>query len=68
MFGGIGGGEWLVLLAVLFVVIGPKSLPKAVRSLGRYYAKFRRIAENFRRELLDLDRESGEDIERKFPQ
>lgn len=67
MFDGVGGGEWLVLLAVLFVVTGPKSLPKAVRELGRCYAKLKRMAEHFRRELLDMEREQG-DIESKFPQ
>lgn len=67
MFDGVGGGEWLVLLAVVLVVTGPRSLPKAVRELGRYYAKFRRMAEHFRRELMDMEQEPG-DIESKFPQ
>lgn len=67
MFDGVGGGEWLVLLAVVFVVTGPKSLPKVVRELGRYYAKIKRIAEHFRRELLDMEKEAV-DIESKFPE
>ena len=67
MFDGVGGGEWLVLLAVLLVVTGPKSLPKVVRELGRCYAKFRRMAEHFRRELADMEQDTV-DIESKFPQ
>ena len=67
MFSGIGGGEWLVLLAVLLVVSGPKSLPGAVRSVGRWYARFRRMAENLRREILDMGA-SRPSIDDKFPQ
>ena len=54
---GGGAGEWLVLLAVLLVVMGPKRLPSVIRSFGNHYAKFRRMADNFRRQLMDMDTE-----------
>jgi len=50
-------GEWFVLLAVALVVVGPKRLPQAARNFGRCYAKFRRAAEGFRRQLFELDAE-----------
>ena len=57
IFDSIGFGEWFVLLAVVLVVVGPKRLPSAARTFGQYYAKFRRAAENFKRQLLDMDTE-----------
>ena len=50
---GIGLPELLVVLAVALVVLGPKRIPGAARSLGRGLAEFRRatsgIAEEFQR-------------------
>ena len=62
IFDSVGAGEWLVLLAVLLVVIGPKNLPSTLRKMGNYYAKFRRAADSFKRQLMDMDRE----FERSF--
>jgi len=57
IFESVGAGEWLVLLAVLLVVVGPKRLPSTARKFGQYYSKFRRAAEGFKRQLLDMDTE-----------
>ncbi|MBO7720937.1 MAG: twin-arginine translocase TatA/TatE family subunit [Kiritimatiellae bacterium] len=57
IFDGVGAGEWLVLLAVLLVVMGPKRLPATARKIGSYYSKFRRAADNFKRQLMDMDYE-----------
>ena len=57
LFDSVGVGEWFVLLAVVLIVCGPKRLPQAARTIGQYYAKFRRAAENFKRQLMDLDTE-----------
>ena len=62
IFDSVGAGEWLVLLAVLLVVIGPKRLPSTARKIGSYYSKFRRAAESFKRQLMDMDLE----MEREF--
>ena len=62
VFDSVGAGEWLVLLAVLLVVIGPKNLPSTARKIGAYYSKFRRAAEGFKRQLMDMDLE----MEREF--
>ena len=57
IFESIGVGEWVVLLAVLLVVVGPNRLPSTARKFGQYYAKFRRAAEGFKRQLLEMDTE-----------
>lgn len=50
-----GFGEWLVLLAVILVVAGPKRLPTIARRIGRMYGKFCRAAEGFKRELFEIE-------------
>jgi Tat protein translocase TatB subunit len=62
IFESAGFGEWLVLLAVALIVIGPKRLPEAARKFGQNYAKFRRAAENFKRQLLDADTQIGQSV------
>ena len=62
VFDSVGAGEWLVLLAVLLVVVGPRRLPSAVRQFGFYYSKFRRAAENFRRQLMEMDAELEREV------
>ena len=62
LFDSVGAGEWLVLLAVLLVVIGPKNLPSTARKIGAYYSKFRRAAESFKRQLMDMDLEMEREI------
>ena len=57
VFDSVGAGEWLVLLAVLLVVMGPKRLPSVIRSFGNHYAKFRRAAESFKRQIMEMDTE-----------
>ena len=52
---GIGFGEWIVLLAVILLVVGPKRLPLTARAFARHYARFRRAAESFKRQILDMD-------------
>lgn len=57
IFDSVGFGEWFLLLAVVLIVVGPKKLPSAARTIGGYYAKFRRAAEGFKRQLLDMETE-----------
>lgn len=57
VFESVGAGEWLVLLAVLLVVMGPKNIPATMRKIGNYYSKFRRAADSFKRQLMEMDYE-----------
>ena len=64
IFDSVGAGEWLVLLAVLLVVMGPKRLPATARTIGAYYSKFRRAAESFKRQIMDMDYEMERELEK----
>lgn len=57
IFDSVGIGEWLVLLAVLLIVVGPKNLPSTARKFGKFYSKFRRVAEDFKCQLMMMDAE-----------
>lgn len=54
-FDSVGFGEWVVLLAVLLVVVGPKRLPALARQLGHFVARLRQMANAFSRELMSMD-------------
>jgi Sec-independent protein translocase protein TatA len=55
LFDSVGFGEWFMLLAVVLIVVGPRRLPSVARNLGQYYSRFRRAADNFKRQLMDMD-------------
>ncbi len=57
IFDSVGFGEWFILLAVVLVVVGPRRLPSVARTLGQYYSRFRRAADNFKRQLMDMETE-----------
>ena len=44
----IGASELLLIVVVAVVVIGPKDLPLAMRTAGRWIAKIRRVSNHFR--------------------
>ena len=56
-FDSVGGGEWLVLLAVVLIVIGPKNLPAAARKMGQVLSQLRRAADEFKRQIMTMDQE-----------
>ena len=54
----IGWSELLVIAVVAIVVVGPKELPKLMRSFGFYAGKLRLAAAEFRRQFDDAMREA----------
>ena len=58
-------GEVMVIGAVALIVIGPKDLPKALRTLGNMTAKVRRMAAEFQSQFNDAMREAELDEIRK---
>src|SRR5262245_15992877 len=54
----IGWSELLVIAVVAIVVVGPKELPKLMRSIGFYAGKLRRAAADFRRQFDEAMREA----------
>lgn len=63
IFDSVGGTEWLVLLGVVLIVVGPKNLPSAARTLGSVMSKLRRAADEFKRQLLTMDEEFKKGVE-----
>lgn len=55
----INGGEWLVLLLVAILVVGPERLPQYAEQLGAWVRRARRFAKDAR---ARVDDELGEDV------
>lgn len=54
----IGWSELLVIGVVLIVVVGPKDLPRMLRTFGKTMTQFRRMAGDFRRQFDEALREA----------
>ena len=61
----IGWSELLVIAVVAIVVVGPKELPRLLRTFGRYAGKLKRAASDFQHQFEDAMRESELDEMRK---
>ncbi len=54
----IGWSELLIIAVVAIVVVGPKDLPRLMRTFGHYAGKLRRAAADFQRQFEDAIRET----------
>jgi sec-independent protein translocase protein TatB len=50
--------ELLVIIVVALVVVGPKDLPKLMRTAGQWAGRARAMADQFRRSFDDIARQS----------
>jgi TatA/E family protein of Tat protein translocase len=48
---GIGPGEMIVLLVVLLIAVGPKSMPAFMKAVGRGLREFRRATDDLRQQV-----------------
>ena len=63
----IGAAELLVIIIVAVIVIGPKDMPLAMRTAGRWIGKVRKVSAHFRTGLDAMVREAElEDMEKKW--
>lgn len=63
----VGASELLMIAIVAVVVIGPKDMPMALRTAGRWIGKMRKVSNHFRSGLDAMVREAElEDMERKW--
>ncbi|MEN7536512.1 Sec-independent protein translocase protein TatB [Aurantiacibacter flavus] len=63
----IGAAELLVIVIVAVIVIGPKDLPLAMRTAGRWIGKMRKLSSHFRSGIDAMVREAElEDMEKKW--
>ena len=61
----IGWPEFALILIVALLVIGPRDLPKALYTVGKWMRAARRVASDFQRHVDDMIRESElEDIKK----
>jgi sec-independent protein translocase protein TatB len=63
----IGALELLVFVIVAVLVIGPKDMPAAMRTAGRWIGKIRKVSAHFRTGVDAMVREAElEDMEKKW--
>lgn len=63
----IAPSEMLLTVIVAVVVIGPKDLPLAMRTAGRWLGKMRRVSNHFRSGIETMIREAElEEMEKKW--
>lgn len=55
---GVGASEWIVIVVVALLVVGPKDLPIVMRKLGEWTRKLRDMASDFRHSFDELARQS----------
>jgi sec-independent protein translocase protein TatB len=65
MFPDLSWSHMLLVLVVALVVVGPKDLPKLMRTMGQWAAKARGMADQFRRSFDEMARQSELDELRK---
>ena len=65
----IGWSEMMVIAAVAIIVVGPKDLPRMLRTFGKTMGQVRRTANDFKRQfndaLREAEREAGLEETRK---
>ena len=64
----IGWSELLVIGVVAIIVVGPKELPRLMRTFGHYVGKLRHMAADFQRQFEEAVRDSEIDEVRKAMQ
>ncbi|MBQ5357572.1 MAG: twin-arginine translocase TatA/TatE family subunit [Oscillospiraceae bacterium] len=62
MFGKIGAGEIILILAIVLIVFGPTKLPALAKSIGQAFSEFRKSAKGIAKEFdEDLKEEASEE-------
>ncbi len=54
----VGGLEYIVIIAVALIVVGPKDLPVMLRKVGQWVGKLRGMAAEFRASFDEMARQS----------
>ena len=63
----LGALELLVIVIVAVLVIGPKEMPRAMRTAGRWIGKIRKVSAHFRTGVDAMVREAElEDMEKQW--
>ncbi len=63
----IAGTELLLLIILAIIFVGPKDLPRLMRSVGAFIRKARMVARDFQRSLEDIANEADlKDMEQEI--
>ena len=68
-FGGIGGGELLVILVIALIVFGPGRLTEVASSLGKALREFRKMSQDLTVELqkeLEVTKELQAELQKEL--
>ena len=60
------GGEFLILLVVALIVLGPDKLPEAARKVGAFMREARQMSQGFRQEFMDAIDEPAQGVKSTF--
>jgi len=64
---GVDSSELIIVAVLALIFIGPKDLPQALRTLGRWYGQIRGMARNFTSGIEAMVREAElEEMEKKW--
>lgn len=55
MLPSFGFGEMVVIVLLAIIVVGPKDLPKVMRTLGQFLARLRAMGQEFRDAFDEMD-------------
>ncbi|MGQ9662323.1 MAG: Sec-independent protein translocase subunit TatA/TatB [Kiritimatiellia bacterium] len=66
--GAPGGAEIIVIFVVVLLLYGPRRLPEVARRIGRIMAELRRASQEFRDQIMSLDRPTTEGKESDLSQ
>jgi sec-independent protein translocase protein TatB len=58
---GIGASELLIIAIVALLVVGPKDLPRLLRTIGQFTRKIQGMAREFQEHLNEAAKEAGVD-------
>ena len=54
---------WLIVAAIALIVLGPKQMPSALRTIGRMMGQLQRMSDEFKRQLMSLGRDIENEVE-----
>ena len=60
--GGPGHMEILLLFVLILILFGPRKLPDIARTIGRTIADLRRASQDFRDQVMSIDRDVHEGV------
>ena len=58
MFGKIGTGELILILAIALIVVGPRKLPELGKTLGKSISEFKKFSNEIKEDISLEDKKT----------